>query len=87
MRVSLAFGLIAILCWVAASQLQLFGQGYADQATTALHILTLGIFPMILGRVIVAIHRVAATRGRAAIVSLGTLLSSVEAPSARSWEV
>lgn len=76
-EVSLAFGLIANLVLVpgAYPALQIFGQGYADQATTALHILALGIFPMILKTHYVAIHRVQRRLGAALpIVWLGTLL-------------
>jgi O-antigen/teichoic acid export membrane protein len=58
--ISLGFGVIANLVLVPAASpaLQVFGQGYADQATTALHILALGVFPLTFKTHYVAIHRV-----------------------------
>ena len=75
--ISLAFGLLANLVLVpgASPALQIFGQDYADQATTALHILALGVFPMTIKTHYVAIHRVQRRlRPALPIVWGGTLL-------------
>jgi O-antigen/teichoic acid export membrane protein len=75
--ISLAFGLIANLVLVPGAHpaLQVFGQDYADQATTALHILALGVFPMTIKTHYVAIHRVQRRlRPALPIVWGGTLL-------------
>src|SRR5206468_9712986 len=51
------------------------GQGYAGQATTALHLLALGVFPLTFKTHYVAIHRVQRRLGTALpIVWGGTLL-------------
>ncbi len=75
--ISLGFGLIAnlMLLPMASPVLQVFGQGYADQATTALHILALGVFPLTIKTHYVAIHRVQRRLGTALpVVWGGTLL-------------
>jgi O-antigen/teichoic acid export membrane protein len=58
--ISLGFGAIAnlVLLPAAGPVLQIFGQGYADQATTALHVLALGVFPLTFKTHYVAVHRV-----------------------------
>ncbi len=75
--ISLVFGLIANLVLIpgASPALQIFGQDYADQATTALHILALGVFPMTIKTHYVAIHRIQRRlRPALPIVWVGTLL-------------
>jgi Na+-driven multidrug efflux pump len=75
--ISLGFGAIAnlVLIPAAAPALQVFGQGYADQATAALHILALGVFPLTVKTHYVAIHRVQRRLGSALpIVWCGTAL-------------
>jgi O-antigen/teichoic acid export membrane protein len=75
--ISLAFGLIANLVLLPAASpiLGVFGQNYSDQATTPLHILALGVFPLAIKTHYVAVHRVQ-RRLRAAlpVVWGGTLL-------------
>lgn len=75
--ISLAFGLIAnlVLLPSASPILGIFGQNYSDQATTPLHILALGVFPLAFKTHYVAVHRVQ-RRLRAAlpVVWGGTLL-------------
>ncbi len=58
--ISLGFGLIANLVLLPAASpiLQVFGQSYAEQGTTPLHILALGVFPLTFKTHYVAIHRV-----------------------------
>jgi O-antigen/teichoic acid export membrane protein len=75
--ISLAFGIVANLVLLpgAAPALQIFGQGYADQATTALHVLALGVFPLTFKTHYVAIHRVERNlRTALPIVWAGTVL-------------
>jgi Na+-driven multidrug efflux pump len=75
--ISLAFGMLAnlVLLPAAAPALQVFGQGYADQATTALHVLALGVFPLTFKTHYVAIHRVERSlRTALPIVWAGTVL-------------
>jgi Na+-driven multidrug efflux pump len=75
--ISLGFGVIANLVLIPAASpaLQIFGQGYADQATMALHLLALGVFPLTIKTHYVAIHRVQRRLGTALpIVWGGTLL-------------
>lgn len=75
--ISLAFGLLANLVLIpgASPALQIFGHDYADQATTALHILALGVFPMTIKTHYVSIHRVQRSlRPALPIVWGGTLL-------------
>jgi O-antigen/teichoic acid export membrane protein len=75
--ISLGFGLIANLVLIPAAYpvLQVFGQGYADQATTALHVLALGVFPLTFKTHYVAIYRVQRRLGVALpVVWVGTLL-------------
>ena len=74
---SMGFGVIAnlVLLPAASPALGIFGQGYADQATTALHIMALGVFPLTFKTHYVAIHRVQRRLGAALpIVWAGTLL-------------
>ena len=75
--VSLALGLLANLVLVPAAGpiLELFGSGYAATATAALHILALGVFPLVIKTHYVAIHRVNRTLRRALPVAwAGTAL-------------
>jgi O-antigen/teichoic acid export membrane protein len=75
--ISLGFGVIANLVLIPAAgpALQVFGQSYADQATTALHVLALGVFPLTVKTHYVAIHRVERQlRTALPIVWAGTLL-------------
>jgi O-antigen/teichoic acid export membrane protein len=75
--ISLAFGMLANLVLLpgATPALQVFGQGYADQATTALHVLALGVFPLTFKTHYVAIHRVERSlRTALPIVWAGTVL-------------
>jgi O-antigen/teichoic acid export membrane protein len=75
--ISLGFGLIANLVLIPAAgpALRIFGQSYADQATTALHVLALGVFPLTFKTHYVAIHRVQRRlRTALPIVWGGTLL-------------
>jgi O-antigen/teichoic acid export membrane protein len=74
---SIGFGVIAnlVLLPAASPALGIFGPGYADQATTALHIMALGVFPLTFKTHYVAIHRVQRRLGAALpIVWAGTLL-------------
>lgn len=65
--VSIVLGLLANLVLVPAAGpiLELFGSGYADTATTALHVLALGVLPLTVKTHYVAIHRVNRTLRRA----------------------
>jgi O-antigen/teichoic acid export membrane protein len=75
--VSLALGLLAVLILIpgAGPILSIFGAGYADTATTALRILSLGVFPLTVKTHYVAIHRVRHTLRRALPIAwMGTLL-------------
>jgi O-antigen/teichoic acid export membrane protein len=77
LRLSLAFGLAANLVLIpgASPLLQLFGSAYAEQATTLLHIMALGVFPLTVKTHYVAIHRLQRRLGTALpIVWAGTLL-------------
>jgi O-antigen/teichoic acid export membrane protein len=75
--VSMAFGAVANLVLLpgAGPLLQLFGSSYANQATTTLHIMALGVFPLTFKTHYVSIHRMQ-RRLRAAlpIVWAGTFL-------------
>jgi hypothetical protein len=65
--------LVLIPC--AAPILAIFGAGYADTATTAFHVLALGVFPLTFKQHYVALHRVHHTLDRALpIVWGGTVL-------------
>jgi O-antigen/teichoic acid export membrane protein len=57
---SMVVGLVANLFLLVAAEplLSLFGSQYADQATTPLHILALGVFPETVRTHYVAVHRV-----------------------------
>jgi O-antigen/teichoic acid export membrane protein len=75
--ISIGLGVIANLVLIPAAgpALEIFGQSYADQATTALHVLALGVFPLTVKTHYVAIHRVQGRLGSALpIVWGGTLL-------------
>lgn len=77
LRLSLAFGVLAnlVLLPAAAPLLNLFGTAYADQATTLLHIMALGVFPLTIKTHYVAIHRLQRRLGTALpVVWAGTLL-------------
>jgi len=64
---SLAFGIAATIVLIPAAELvlEIFGSGYAETATTALRIMTLGVFPLIIKTHYVAIHRARRTLRRA----------------------
>jgi len=75
--ISIAFGALANLALLGGAEpvLGVFGESYAEQATTTLQILALGFFPLTIKTHYVAIHRVRRTLGRALpIVWGGTLL-------------
>lgn len=77
LRLSLGFGVLAnlVLLPAAAPLLGLFGTAYADQATTLLHIMALGVFPLTIKTHYVAIHRLQRRLAAALpIVWAGTLL-------------
>jgi len=67
LAVSLAFGVAATLVLVPGAEpiLEIFGSGYAETATTALQIMTLGVFPLIIKTHYIAIHRARRTLRRA----------------------
>ena len=74
---SLAFGVAATVVLVpgAGLVLEIFGSGYAETATTALRIMTLGVFPLIVKTHYIAIHRARRTLRRALPVAwAGTML-------------
>jgi O-antigen/teichoic acid export membrane protein len=76
-RLSLALGLLAVILLVPLADpvLGVFGEGYAETATTALQILALGVFPLVVKTHYVAIHRVRRTLPRALPVAwMGTAL-------------
>jgi O-antigen/teichoic acid export membrane protein len=60
LKLSFALGALAnlVLLPIAGPLLTLFGDGYAEIGTTPLHILALGIFPLTIKALYVAIHRV-----------------------------
>jgi O-antigen/teichoic acid export membrane protein len=64
---SLAFGVAATIVLEPGAELilELFGSGYAETATTALRIMTLGVFPLVIKTHYVAIHRARRTLRRA----------------------
>lgn len=64
---SLAFGVAATVVLVPGAELvlEIFGSGYAETATTALRIMTLGVFPLIIKTHYIAIHRARRTLRRA----------------------
>ncbi len=64
---SLAFGVAATIVLEPGAELILnvFGSGYAETATTALRIMTLGVFPLVIKTHYIAIHRARRTLGRA----------------------
>jgi O-antigen/teichoic acid export membrane protein len=67
LAVSLAFGVAATIVLVPGAELvlEVFGSGYAETATTALRIMTLGVFPLIVKTHYIAIHRARRTLRRA----------------------
>lgn len=74
---SIAFAVVANLVLIpgAAPVLGIFGASYADIATTSLHILALGVFPLAVKTHYVALHRVRRTLGKALPIAwAGTLL-------------
>jgi O-antigen/teichoic acid export membrane protein len=64
---SLAFGVAATIVLVPGAELvlEIFGSGYAETATTALRIMTLGVFPLVIKTHYIAIHRARRTLRRA----------------------
>jgi len=64
---SLAFAVAATIVLIPGAGLILgiFGSGYADTATTALRIMTLGVFPLVIKTHYIAIHRARRTLRRA----------------------
>lgn len=74
---SLAFGIAATVVLVPGAELvlEVFGSGYAETATTALRIMTLGVFPLIVKTHYIALHRTERTLRRALPLAwAGTLL-------------
>lgn len=75
--VSVAFAVAANLVLVpgAGPVLGVFGAAYAELATASLHVLALGVFPLVVKTHYVALHRVRRSLGRALPVAwAGTLL-------------
>ncbi|MGH2938054.1 MAG: hypothetical protein ACRDPE_08035 [Solirubrobacterales bacterium] len=64
---SLAFGVAATIVLVPGAELilEIFGSGYAETATTALRIMTFGVFPLVIKTHYIAIHRARRTLRRA----------------------
>jgi O-antigen/teichoic acid export membrane protein len=64
---SLAFGVAATIVLEPGAELilKVFGSGYAESATTALRIMTLGVFPLVIKTHYIAIHRARRTLRRA----------------------
>lgn len=64
---SLAFGVAATIVLIPGAELvlEIFGSGYAETATDALRIMTLGVFPLIIKTHYIAIHRARRTLRRA----------------------
>ncbi|MBS1676788.1 MAG: hypothetical protein JST08_05320 [Actinobacteria bacterium] len=64
---SLAFGVAATIVLEPGAELilEVFGSGYAETATTALRIMTLGVFPLVIKTHYIAIHRARRTLRRA----------------------
>lgn len=74
---SLAFGVAATVVLIPGAELvlEVFGSGYAETATTALRIMTLGVFPLIVKTHYIALHRTRRTLRRALPLAwAGTLL-------------
>lgn len=74
---SLAFGVAATIVLIPGAELvlEVFGSGYAETATTALRIMTLGVFPLIVKTHYIALHRTDRTLRRALPLAwAGTLL-------------
>ena len=77
LAISLAFGLAAnvILIPAAAPLLGIFGASYAEQGASTLHILALGVFPLVFKSLYVSVRRVRRELGSALpVVWGGTLL-------------
>ena len=64
---SFAFGVAATIVLEPGAELilKVFGSGYAETATTALRIMTLGVFPLVIKTHYIAIHRARRTLRRA----------------------
>ncbi len=64
---SFAFGVVATIVLIPGAELilEIFGSGYAETATTALRVMTLGVFPLIIKTHYIAIHRARRTLRRA----------------------
>jgi O-antigen/teichoic acid export membrane protein len=78
--VSIGFGVVAnvLLLLLGGSLLEIFGSEYADDATTALSILALGVFPETVRTQYVAVHRIERRIGRGLpIVWGGTILEAI----------
>jgi O-antigen/teichoic acid export membrane protein len=78
--VSIGLGAVAnvVLLVLGGPLLEIFGSEYADDATTALSILALGVFPETVRTQYVAVHRIERRIGRALpIVWGGTILEAI----------
>jgi O-antigen/teichoic acid export membrane protein len=64
---SFVFGVAATIVLIPGAELilKIFGSGYAETATTALRVMTLGVFPLIIKTHYIAIHRARRTLRRA----------------------
>jgi O-antigen/teichoic acid export membrane protein len=64
---SFVFGVAATIVLIPGAELilRIFGSGYAETATTALRVMTLGVFPLIIKTHYIAIHRARRTLRRA----------------------
>jgi len=74
---SFVFGVAATIVLIPGAELilKIFGSGYAETATTALRVMTLGVFPLIVKTHYIAIHRARRTLRRALPLAwAGTLL-------------
>jgi hypothetical protein len=74
---SFVFGVAATIVLIPGAELilEIFGSGYAETATTALRVMTLGVFPLIIKTHYIAIHRARRTLRRALPLAwMGTVL-------------
>jgi O-antigen/teichoic acid export membrane protein len=74
---SFVFGVAATIVLIPGAELilEIFGSGYAETATTALRVMTLGVFPLIIKTHYIAIHRARRTLRRALPLAwVGTVL-------------
>jgi O-antigen/teichoic acid export membrane protein len=67
LAISFVFGVAATIVLIPGAELilEIFGSGYAETATTALRVMTLGVFPLIIKTHYIAIHRARRTLRRA----------------------